>query len=261
MRRNDFGLSSAEHEQYKRCFKREFVYRINARNKARAAKGRMLIAASRTMLSPRGLDFLADTAVLPCFYCEESFAGGVDRMASNLGYARRNVAPCCSTCNLSKGNAHAHHVIAHAHKIVSRGKKCAWATWSGRFQRYSSWRGRHTNKPVECDLSKRQYVRLVQRPCRFCCVPLAHGIDRIQPKGAYARGNVQPACAVCNFAKGRSTDAEFLERQTRIAANHAAIETFTGTTAVGPKLHYFIRTATSTRHIIAETSREWRDGC
>ena len=37
---------------------------------------------------------------LPCFYCCQPEARGLDRISNDLGHELKNLVPCCGTCNL-----------------------------------------------------------------------------------------------------------------------------------------------------------------
>ena len=47
-------------------------------------------------------------ALKPCFYCKKSLGvttgSGLDRVDNSLGYILSNLVPCCTFCNLLKGN-------------------------------------------------------------------------------------------------------------------------------------------------------------
>jgi hypothetical protein len=39
-----------------------------------------------------------------CIYCGETNQIGCDRIDNNKGHTKDNVVPCCTTCNMAKGN-------------------------------------------------------------------------------------------------------------------------------------------------------------
>jgi hypothetical protein len=61
-----------------------------------------------------------------------------------------------------------------------------------------------------CDLSTDEVLELIQEPCVYCgTLESPRGLDRIDNAHPHIRGNVRPACAPCNFARGdRFTAAE-----------------------------------------------------
>jgi hypothetical protein len=42
--------------------------------------------------------------LLPCMYCNEPVAGGIDRVKNEYGYTILNSVPCCAACNFLKGD-------------------------------------------------------------------------------------------------------------------------------------------------------------
>lgn len=63
-----------------------------------------------------------------------------------------------------------------------------------------------------CDLSTEEVCALIAQPCVYCgTVDIPRGLDRISNAGAHTRGNVRPACAPCNFARGDRFTAEEME--------------------------------------------------
>lgn len=61
-----------------------------------------------------------------------------------------------------------------------------------------------------CDLSTDEVLELIRKPCVYCgTIERPRGLDRIDNTYPHVRGNVRPACAPCNFARGdRFTAAE-----------------------------------------------------
>lgn len=64
-----------------------------------------------------------------------------------------------------------------------------------------------------CDLSTDEIVAIIEQPCCYCGT-IAHnrGLDRIDNRKPHVRGNVQPACAPCNFARGDRFTVEEMMR-------------------------------------------------
>jgi hypothetical protein len=40
----------------------------------------------------------------PCFYCEDTEGIGLDRINNDIGHCKRNCLPCCTLCNLTRGD-------------------------------------------------------------------------------------------------------------------------------------------------------------
>tara|TARA_B100001121_G_C18181731_1_gene385996 strand:+ start:131 stop:517 length:387 start_codon:yes stop_codon:yes gene_type:complete len=58
---------------------------------------------------------------LPCFYCREKPAMGIDRISNSSGYYfPYNVVPCCSLCNFVKGRYTTNFFLKHMSKISNR---------------------------------------------------------------------------------------------------------------------------------------------
>jgi hypothetical protein len=54
-----------------------------------------------------------------------------------------------------------------------------------------------------CDLSTDEVAEIIALPCTYCCtVDANRGLDRIDNSAGHVRGNVLPACAACNLARG-----------------------------------------------------------
>lgn len=59
----------------------------------------------------------------PCFYCDGPLpeaGGGLDRVNSDLGYIKGNVAPCCRVCNVMKGRMTVVEFFDHIKRIVKK---------------------------------------------------------------------------------------------------------------------------------------------
>ena len=49
-------------------------------------------------------DELKNVLAQQCFYCNDSENIGLDRINNNLGHCKGNVIPCCSFCNMVRGD-------------------------------------------------------------------------------------------------------------------------------------------------------------
>ena len=54
-----------------------------------------------------------------------------------------------------------------------------------------------------CDLTSKEIYELIVQPCVYCgTTENPRGLDRIDNALPHVKGNVRPACAPCNFARG-----------------------------------------------------------
>jgi 5-methylcytosine-specific restriction endonuclease McrA len=83
------------------------------------------------------------------------------------------------------------------------------------------------NVGLEFNLTRDQVLKITSSNCAYCgSYPITHrnetgsyrwnGMDRIDRRKGYNADNVQPCCWPCNFAKGKSTQDEFLSLIKRI---------------------------------------------
>jgi hypothetical protein len=74
-------------------------------------------AEKRKKVFDISLDLYRELALSDCFFCGASpsqvshgkhaiAVNGLDRYDNTIGYCNNNVVPCCTTCNLQKGNKH-----------------------------------------------------------------------------------------------------------------------------------------------------------
>lgn len=64
-----------------------------------------------------------------------------------------------------------------------------------------------------CDLSTDEVREMIEQPCVYCGTESEpRGLDRIDNSKPHVRGNVRPACAPCNFARGDRFTAAEMER-------------------------------------------------
>ena len=59
---------------------------------------------SRGLVTDITLSWYTKTIQLPCFYCGQVVANGLDRKDSSLGHTEKNCVPCCSKCNIILGD-------------------------------------------------------------------------------------------------------------------------------------------------------------
>lgn len=175
------------------------------------------------------ITFLEDTQAamelmaLPCVYCgEESKPGasnGIDCMVVGQGYVRGNVAPACKICNNMKGQCDPSNFICRAKHITGAGShSSAWpAPMSA--SSFASYRRRAKKKGLAFALTEDKFNDLRAKPCVYCKLKTGtNGVDRIDNKLGYVKGNVQTCCKECNYMKKDLSDAEFRAHLAKVAA-------------------------------------------
>jgi hypothetical protein len=64
----------------------------------------------------------------------------------------------------------------------------------------------------KCDLTTAEVLHLITKPCVYCGTQDSpRGLDRIDNARPHIKGNVRPACAPCNFARGDRFTAEEMD--------------------------------------------------
>lgn len=61
---------------------------------------------------------ISDYYGLPCFYCGDVplMSHGIDRVENSRGYVRGNMVPCCTHCNIAKGQRSSDDFAAWVHR-------------------------------------------------------------------------------------------------------------------------------------------------
>ncbi len=96
-------------------------------------------------------------------------------------------------------------------------------------------RTRYLKKGLTTNLNSEEVLELVKRNCHYCGSKpssvqnykqkyfsysfLYNGLDRIDSKKGYIKGNVLPCCRKCNLAKSDLTYQEFIEHISKIYKN------------------------------------------
>lgn len=60
-------------------------------------------------------------------------------------------------------------------------------------------------------IEEKDFNKMIERPCRFCGVEPANGIDRTNNKIGYKLDNCKPTCFQCNIMKKDLKEKEFVE--------------------------------------------------
>lgn len=64
-----------------------------------------------------------------------------------------------------------------------------------------------------CDFTTGELLSVIKLPCTYCETTTApRGLDRIDNAKPHVKGNVLPACAPCNFARGDRLSVEEMKR-------------------------------------------------
>ena len=88
---------------------------------------------------------------------------------------------------------------------------------------------------------------LVSRPCHWCGVAFAGGVDRVFNDVGYVAGNVVPSCTACNMAKGAMHPAHFVGVSLLIATRGGAGSALTWGRARAPDFAAWLREASRAR--------------
>jgi hypothetical protein len=187
--------------------------------------------------SKRGLDFLlGDTEAFdmfqqPCYYCAEpsspTYLTGIDRKNNDLGYTTDNTVPCCSHCNRTKICLTETEFIKVRCHIASFNRLYDGSLYPHVFRRAAAtvsqqlWSYKyHAKKRGGTDLHPSVFAQMLAAPCTYCGLPTANGIDRVDSKCGYVRGNVVPCCYTCNILKLTYSREEFLDKCAAVARMH-----------------------------------------
>lgn len=128
------GLCQKHHSTFR--YQTNTKFRLRVKEKSKEFK--YLFRSLKFQAKTRGIDFNLTLEQFSeirtgtsCFYCGYSLpeqGGGLDRINSNKGYQIGNVIPCCTGCNMFKGNMISYdemnQIIPLLQKI--RNKKFIW---------------------------------------------------------------------------------------------------------------------------------------
>lgn len=167
-------------------------------------------------LSKKELEILQDSR---CNYCVASDDIGVDRIDSNGPYSWDNVVSCCKTCNYMKGRLSmdtfiqlvcaittSHYDVTPRVSSPGRRGSCVLSDYTKGARR----------RNLKFQLSNEDFKQIVSRPCHYCGLPQASGIDRKDNSLGYVLNNVVASCATCNFCKHTSNYDDFLSKCAQI---------------------------------------------
>lgn len=127
------------------------------------------------------------------------------------GHLRNNKTKGCRSCSM-----------------IPRRKKKGECSFNGLYLRYKHGA---SSRGISFGLNKSQFKKLTKQNCYYCGIPpenihkgrtafgeyVYNGIDRIDSSKGYCVKNCVPACSLCNHAKGKLTQKQFLGWLTRIS--------------------------------------------
>ena len=99
---------------------------------------------------------------------------------------------------------------------------------------YAGYKKGATVRDLVFELDLEDFKKITQQPCYYCGIPPAqvihtshskhisyihNGIDRLENRVGYVKGNVVACCTTCNYAKGTQSTKEFSDWIKRIHEN------------------------------------------
>jgi len=115
-------------------------------------------------------------------------------------------------CNCGKRTEHVGYQVANG-VIISCGcsRKSDDVLASAIKIKYNDYRHNASVRGIDFELSKSEFVSMVQQPCVYCggfdqvtrktFTAQLTGIDRVDSNAGYHLANCQPCCKICNYAK------------------------------------------------------------
>lgn len=74
--------------------------------------------------------------------------------------------------------------------------------------KFSQYKSRAKKNNLKFNLSKKEFIFILEKDCYYCKTPNANGIDRYSNNKGYYHGNIVPCCWTCNRAK---SDMSFMD--------------------------------------------------
>jgi hypothetical protein len=127
------------------------------------------------------------------------------------------------TCTCDCGKSHSSDAGRLTRGITKRCPSCAnpkiYSTFEyRRRQNFHNYRNGACRRGYEWNLSIDQFLYITDKPCDYCGIVPAKGIDRQDNSQGYLPDNSVPCCKPCNLAKRDMSKTEFLNWVARIAA-------------------------------------------
>jgi len=91
----------------------------------------------------------------------------------------------------------------------------------GIYNRYVGDCNRRTRlvRGIKMELTFEQFSEIINKPCTYCSLSNARGVDRLDSSKSYTLDNVTPCCKICNSMKSDMTSQEFIEHIEKIMSN------------------------------------------
>lgn len=156
---------------------------------------------------------IEDLSQRPCYYCKDTWSGGVDRLDSNTAYIADNVVSSCKTCNYMK-NKYTVSVFKSAcidvYNYKTSGKRSTDGGKRGKIKKtFAQWKSSTRHDVL---ITEDQYYNIINQQCSYCGLEESRGVDRMDNAVAYTLENCTPCCGVCNQLKWTNT-VEFFHSQ------------------------------------------------
>lgn len=83
-------------------------------------------------------------------------------------------------------------------------------------QKYKSYVIRADDKGFPLEFTLEEFLEFISKPCTYCGIEPANGIDRIDSTIGYTKSNSVPCCKYCNSMKYTYSTEFFLEHISKI---------------------------------------------
>jgi hypothetical protein len=173
-----------------------------------------------------------------CFYCGEQSDNlniGIDRIDCNcdIGYTLDNIVPCCAICNMIK-NTIPHdifltkivHILSYNKLINIDDEMMDYQMFQfakSNNSRYSKYKISAKNRNIIFNLSKEEYLEIIQNNCYICGSKPSDtficGMDRVDSAKEYVKENCKACCKDCNYMKNNYKLDYFLNKLKEIYNN------------------------------------------
>jgi len=188
--------NAEHHRQYMRDYAKSVPGKISSVKSGAKTRG--------IFFNEQDEEIFSEIITRSCWYCDESPTGvnGLDRIDSNLGYMRSNVAACCSTCNFMKRTMSVSDFLEKVSNIAQHVGNTHDYSTSDMDTSTRMGNNRVCQNPdrKKMMLSVSEQIKLMSDPCYLCGGP-GGGIDRVDSTQCYKPDNCKGCCKVCNYMK------------------------------------------------------------
>jgi len=189
----------------------------------------------------------------PCVLCGSEpdlvrgVPNGITRLRQNNGersmgpYSVSNTATACAACNMMKG-CHTLEAVRDISRHIASHRGCGdFGSFPDRFVDNTSKRSRscYLADHKTHALTNEQFNKIVEQPCHYCGKKHEkgkhyNGLDRLDNSvRVYTESTCVSCCGTCNMAKGRHSEALFLQKCQQIAEHALRLSTDEGADACG----------------------------